>query len=100
MTTRVDALFATPDHYLYAFEAGEALFLPVDRDVYRRSLFLDDRIALESGEILPFSAEALAARRDAEDRPIPRIGWIFHIAHCGSTLLARARSRRRDAGAA
>jgi len=93
VTTRVDALFATPDHYLYAFEAGEALFLPVDRDVYRRSLFLDDRIALESGEILPFSAEALAARRDAEDRPIPRIGWIFHIAHCGSTLLARALDR-------
>lgn len=92
MTTlpTAEALFANPDHYLFAFEAGEALFLPVDRDVYRQSLFLDDRIALDTGEILPIPVQALAAEHDHSGRPIPRIGWIFHVAHCGSTLLARA----------
>lgn len=89
-----DALFATPDQYFFAFEAEEALFLPVDRDVYHRSLFLDDRIALEAGEIRSMPTQALAAHRAASGDPLPRIGWIFHIAHCGSTLLARALDRR------
>ena len=90
MSPTIGELFATPDHYLFMLEGEEALFLPVDREVYRRSLFLDDRIALEAAEILPVSAPALEAHHKKAHRSAQKIGWIFHIAHCGSTLLARA----------
>jgi hypothetical protein len=83
-------LFSDPDQYLFAFEAQDAAFLPMDRDAYARSIFLDRRIQPKStaGERL-----ALASLYEAQDRigAAPSdICYIFHIAHCGSTLLARA----------
>lgn len=58
----------------------------MDRAAYARSIFLDARIspAREGAALVPVSALAAAA-------PAPRTtAWIFHVAHCGSTLLARA----------
>lgn len=62
------------------------MFVPMDRAAYHRSIFLDGRIsAAGPGSMrLPVSALAQHAGRPA------RMGWIFHVAHCGSTLLARA----------
>ena len=77
--------FAYPDRYLYAFEGDDAVFVPMDRAAYHRSVFLDARISPASK-----AAETVAVT----DLPVPgRVrapGWIFHVAHCGSTLLARA----------
>src|SRR3954469_14461070 len=89
MSLTVDDLFASPDHYLHSFEGDAALFVPMDRAAYQRSIFLDRRIspASEGAMHLPFSALAGKAPRPAA------IGWIFHVAHCGSTLLARALDR-------
>ena len=36
---------------------------------------------------------ALTALRDSHGTPRSATGWIFHVAHCGSTLLARALDR-------
>lgn len=82
----LDDLFASPDHYLHSFEGDAALFVPMDRAAYRASIFLDHRIApaREGAMRLPFAT--IAGRRG---RPFAT-GWIFHVAHCGSTLLARA----------
>ncbi|SFS11501.1 hypothetical protein [Sphingomonas jatrophae] len=80
-------LFASPDHYLHSFDSGHARFVPMDRAAYHRSIFLDDRIEQAAPQEMRLPIGALI------DRPPPRpqpTAWIFHIAHCGSTLLARA----------
>ena len=86
MTPTLDDLFTSPDHYLHSFEDDSAVFLPMDRAAYHRSIFLDGRIS-PAGDIplrLPVSGLL-------EQVPPPaQSGWIFHVAHCGSTLLARA----------
>ena len=82
----LDALFASPDHYLHSFDGDEALFVPMNRAAYRRSIFLDNRIEPAARGVLRVPVAAL----QAPPGPTPATGWIFHIAHCGSTLLARA----------
>lgn len=86
MTQSLEQLLATPDAYLHSLEGGEAVLVPMDRAAYRRSIFLDHRIspAGEGGWRVPVAQLAEAA---PTAQPL---GWIFHVAHCGSTLLARA----------
>ncbi len=79
---------ASPDDYLFAFEGDTAIMLTMDRAAYRRSIFLDDRIEPASEVATHPAIAALAA-----PGPAPATGWIFHVAHCGSTLLARALDR-------
>jgi hypothetical protein len=79
-------LFGSPDQYLHSFDGASALFVPMDRAAYHRSIFLDRRISLAPGQPL-MAAEAVLARGA---RPAAPTSWIFHMAHCGSTLLARA----------
>jgi hypothetical protein len=86
MALTLDDLFASPDHYLHSFEGNSALFVPMDRAAYHRSIFLDGRISPAADESMQLPADALAA----ETRAPARTGWIFPVAHCGSTLLARA----------
>lgn len=86
MALTIDDLFASPDHYLHSFDGDGAIFVPMDRAAYQRSIFLDRRIspAAEGEMMLPLGAlpPAMPASKPT--------GWIFHVAHCGSTLLARA----------
>lgn len=86
MALTLDDLFASPDHYLHSFEGDAALFVPMDRAAYHRSIFLDGRISPAADESMHLPVAALTA----STRPPARTGWIFHVAHCGSTLLARA----------
>lgn len=86
MTEALAQLLATPDAYLHSLEGDEAVLVPMDRTAYRRSIFLDHRIspAGEGGWRVPLG-ELGGAVPSAQP-----MGWIFHVAHCGSTLLARA----------
>jgi hypothetical protein len=86
MALTLDDLFASPDHYLHSFEGDAAVFVSMDRAAYLRSIFLDGRISPAPGGAMRVPAAMLAGRAP---RPAPT-GWIFHVAHCGSTLLARA----------
>src|SRR5436305_6486131 len=86
MALTLDDLFASPDHYLHSFEGDAAVFVSMDRAAYCRSIFLDGRISPVPGGAMRVPAAMLAGR---VPRPAPT-GWIFHVAHCGSTLLARA----------
>lgn len=74
---------ASPDTFLYAFEDDKAILVPMDRAAYHRSIFLDARIspAGNTAQLVPWAL--LPAQG-------PPPAWIFHVAHCGSTLLARA----------
>lgn len=86
MTLSLDDLYASPDHYLHAFDGDDAVFVPMDRAAYHRSIFLDHRISARAAGAMRVPVAMLAAQRS---KPL-RTGWIFHIAHGGSTLLARA----------
>ena len=78
-------LFNSPDHHLHSFDGEDAVFVPMDRAAYHRSIFLDARISPAANGTLRLPLQNLAA--EGAFKPI---GWIFHLAHCGSTLLARA----------
>jgi hypothetical protein len=86
MTVTRDELYASPDHYLHSFEGDAAVFVPMDRAAYHRSIFLDGRISPAANGAMRLSIAALVGAAP----PPPPTGWIFHVAHCGSTLLARA----------
>ena len=86
MPLTFDDLFASPDHYLHSFENGQAVFVPMDRAAYHRSIFLDHRISAGADQRMALPLAGLTARI-ATAQPT---SWIFHMAHCGSTLLARA----------
>jgi hypothetical protein len=82
-------LFGSPDFFLLAFEPQAAVFAEMDRDAYNRSIFCDARISTKA----PPARAPLAPLLDynaAHPSRAPNIGYIFHVAHCGSTLLARA----------
>jgi hypothetical protein len=86
MTLTLNDLYGSPDHYLQAFDGDAAIFVPMDRAAYHRSIFLDGRIDPAGGGSMRVPVAMLAG---AVPRPAAT-GWIFHVAHCGSTLLARA----------
>ncbi len=83
MSVTLADLHASPDHYLHSFDGDDAVFVPMDRAAYHRSIFLDGRISAAAGGSMKVPVTSLGS----EAQPI---SWIFHIAHCGSTLLARA----------
>jgi hypothetical protein len=80
-----EALFGSPDHYLHSFDGEAAVFVPMDRAAYHRSIFLDRRISTAAGQPVAVPVTALG-----EPPALAPTAWIFHMAHCGSTLLARA----------
>lgn len=86
MPLTLDELFTSPDHYLQSFNRDEAVFIRMDREAYRRSIFLDARIQPAADGAMRLPVSQLPA---VFDPPLPT-SWIFHMAHCGSTLLARA----------
>jgi hypothetical protein len=87
MKPDAERLLATPDLHFLAFDGNQALFLPMDRTAYHRSAFLDRRAETRSGTPLRLALAPLIEVEKCHSRP--RAGWIFHVAHCGSTLLSR-----------
>jgi hypothetical protein len=87
MNSDAEQLLVTPDYHFLAFDGDMALFLPLDRGSYHRSAFLDRRAQATSDTPLRLPLEPLIAA--AKKHSPPQTGWIFHVAHCGSTLLSR-----------
>jgi hypothetical protein len=77
-------LLGSPDHYFHSFDGRDAVFVPMDRAAYRRSIFLDRRISPAFDQTMRVHIASLNSASSALTT-----GWIFHVAHCGSTLLAR-----------
>ncbi len=90
---RIDAetFFARPDIYPVEFAPGQVNLVPMTRETYRRSIFTDPgRIVPAGPRAWQVPTERLLAEFESRG-PVQRpIFFIFHIAHCGSTLLARA----------
>ena len=87
MDPAADKIFETPELHFLAIEHQAALFVPMDRDSYHRSIFLDRRVAALSTAPQRMALAPLVDTATAH--AIPPTGWIFHVAHCGSTLLSR-----------
>jgi len=86
-----DHFFRRPDIYLLEFTAKGGNLVPMTRDCYQKSIFTD------RGRIVPASPDGweigmidLLQGYETQDLEQPELGFVFHIAHCGSTLLARA----------
>ncbi len=89
-------LFASARHCLYALDiAGDrADVLDVGRAFYAAP-FLDERALPETplgGWRYPLG-DLLAAHAQRTIAPSPPLRWIFHVGHCGSTLLSRLLDR-------
>lgn len=84
----IDDVLSSPDHFLFALEGDVGIFLPMDRAAYARSIFCDGRVDPASRQAMRINLSHLAEA--AGQRPLQSPAYIFHIAHCGSTLLARA----------
>ncbi|MFD0739042.1 hypothetical protein ACFQZQ_07085 [Lysobacter koreensis] len=82
---------ASAEFFLFAFDPAQdrAWVLHFDREDYRRASFLDQR-ALHHRQI-PGWEMPRAELEAALGRPAsaPPVHWLFHIGHCGSTLLSR-----------
>lgn len=86
MSLTLAELFASPAHYLHAFADGAAVFVPMGAASYRASVFLDDRIRPAGKGAMRVPLDMLLGHAP----PPSETRWIFHVAHCGSTLLANA----------
>lgn len=88
--SRLEELFEKPDLFLWQFDGPQALFVNMDRNAYHKSIFCDQRIFATSKEIVRADISRLHEFFRARPRPESNLNFIFHVAHCGSTLLARA----------
>lgn len=86
-----EVLFQRPDLYLLEFEGPKALFVRMSRETYLRSIFTDrQRIVVASERTSSVPVSDLVSFYESQVLAQPKLGYIFHVAHAGSTLLARA----------
>ena len=62
---------------------------PMSEDSYRASVFLDNRLVRDGERDVGVAVDALRRMLVAQQAPRRRIHWLFHVGHCGSTLLSR-----------
>ena len=92
MNREIDALFQSPALHYLAGQQDQALFLRMDRNSYYRSVFLDARAKSLTPTPIVHPLKPLLDAAGVQPSPPPP-SWIFHMAHCGSTLLAKALDR-------
>jgi hypothetical protein len=86
-----ERFFRLPELHLLELGPGKASFVPMTREPYARSLFTDrGRIVPASGQGWDIPLGGLLAEYEARGETPAAVNFIFHVAHCGSTLLARA----------
>ena len=86
-----ESLFDRPEVYPLDFEPGHLNLVPMTRDTYRRSIFTDrGRIVTAASHGWRIPIGTMLDQYESRERPWRTVFFIYHIAHCGSTLLARA----------
>ncbi len=81
-------LLTNPDFYLWRLEGSYAIFIQMTRASFQKSIFTDQRIVPASSNLIKIRIDKLLKVFKKYDPP--RMSYIFHVAHCGSTLLSRA----------
>ncbi len=83
-------LLTSPDYFFWGYQGSEAYFVNMNRELYARSIFCDHRIFPVNKEVIKMPLAQLLAKFEETDWPAPRVAYLFHMAHGGSTLLSRA----------
>ena len=96
MSITIDRLFDDPGLYFHSFDDDHARFVEMDREHYARSIFFDRRIVCSTNKVYRIPLDSLLEVLADRAPPPPRLNFIHHVAHCGSTLLARALDRGND----
>jgi len=80
---------STPAWYLYdfRFSTQHALLLRLEESDYRAASFLDERVVRPTSQRRELPLQELQAGLPRAASPVRS---IFHLGHCGSTLLSRA----------
>jgi len=81
-------LLTNPDYYLWRLEGSYAIFVQMTRESFQKSIFTDQRIVPVSSNLIKIRIDKLLKVFKKYDPP--KISYLFHVAHCGSTLLSRA----------
>jgi hypothetical protein len=89
----INAIFEDPRLMLFAIEGAVARFVPMTRESYARSIFFDRRLQPAAQQMAQVPLQGLLAHLDKVGFTPPRLRFIHHFAHSGSTLLARALER-------
>ena len=83
-------VFTDPDLFFWQLVESKAYFVKMSRQNFHQSIFSDNRISAAAEQSIPTDIDALLAAFQQLPYTAPRLSYIFHVAHCGSTLLARA----------
>ncbi|MFT5350380.1 MAG: alpha-ketoglutarate-dependent taurine dioxygenase [Gammaproteobacteria bacterium] len=83
-------LLTNPDYYLWRFDGAYAVFARMDRHSYKKSIFTDQRIIVADPKPVKVDLNELAEAFSGQRHQPAQLSYIFHVGHCGSTLLARA----------
>ena|GEM_PF-385346 len=89
----LENIFTTPDIYFYKMDGQNAQFAHMTAGHFQESIFLDMRIKPASEGLAQVSLPNLMSVNQRAPMTRRPINFIFHIAHCGSTLLSRAFDR-------
>lgn len=90
MSITLHDLANDPALFLFELDRETAVFQTMAPEAFRQSIFLDGRIRHGGRPNVRAPLDALLAGVLPGPQADRRIGWIFHVAQCGSTLLARA----------
>jgi hypothetical protein len=85
----LQGLQSNPDYLLQNFDLAKrrALVVRVSETLYREASFLDDRIFTPQTEGFWLPLESVF--QETSHQPPGRPHYIFHVGHCGSTLISR-----------
>ena len=89
-------LFESPDLFPLGYQDDELFLVDMDRESYHRSIFCDTRIIGSTGKRAKVNFLDVYNRFVGQNLAQPELVYIFHIAHCGSTLLSRAMDIRSE----
>ena len=90
MQIDANALFNDPRLMLFGFDGQVARFVKMTRESYARSIFFDRRLQPADPQFIQVPLEPLLDEAEKVRFDPPRLRFIHHFAHSGSTLLARA----------
>lgn len=89
--TRLEHLIDTPELFLRDVDPlrRRATLAPMTEDSYRASSFLDTRIQRAADRELAVPLDTLLRLVSVRGSPRKDIDYVFHVGHCGSSLVSR-----------